>query len=100
MPRSENDVHQRGHAGRERIVVEDVVADPVFEQVAEDEHRVGAVGGVFHEMLERGDRLRIASLRCRSEKQERACGLRVFALARHARGDARGGLSCNIEVPP
>jgi hypothetical protein len=50
-------VQQRGYPRDERIG-EHVVADPVFEQVAEDEHRVRLVRGELHEVLERGDRAR------------------------------------------
>jgi hypothetical protein len=78
-------VHQFDHALHERVG-EHVVAHPVLEQIAEDEHGVGLIRGDADEMLEGGDRARnrVAQMQIRDE-QKRACRVWAFALAGHAR---------------
>ena len=66
---------------------EHVVADPVFEEVAEYEHRVGLIGRDPDESFERGDRTRNPFIQMQiGNEQERACRVRALALAGHARG--------------
>ena len=50
-------VHERRHTRDERIA-QHVVADPVFEQVAEDKNRIGFFSRDADEVFERGDRAR------------------------------------------
>ena len=52
-----------------RRCVEDIVADPEFEQVAEDEDRVGLVAVTSTKCSKAATVLGIASLRCRSEME-------------------------------
>jgi hypothetical protein len=81
-------VQQRCHSRGERLD-QHVVADPVLEQIAENENRIRLFGRDAYEVFKRGDGARncLAQMNIREEKK-RACGVRAFALARHARGDA------------
>ncbi|CAM2159433.1 hypothetical protein PT2222_50271 [Paraburkholderia tropica] len=79
-------VHQRGHA-REKRIGEHIVADPVFEEVAEYEHRVGLIGRHMDEVFERGDRVRNRFIQMQvRDEEKRARRVRALALAGHARG--------------